>query len=116
MWRHEKPVQAVWDTVEEFFRRLPDPLPRQWLEDEHTLAVRCSAKRVRDLTGHREMFPTLPLIWWTADAVDYTDEETIHRLGEGALLAYLYLRFQDDVMDGHASSPGGLLTCSLPSF
>jgi len=113
MWRFDTRVQAVWCAVETYLRELPEPLPSQWQEDEHGMTTRCGVDRIRELTGNREMFPSAPMIWWTAEAVGYEDQEKVHRLCEGALLAYLYFRLQDDVVDGHAASPGGLLTGNL---
>lgn len=113
MWRFEAELNNVWNTVEQYLEGLAHPLPDQWKDDEEGLCARCKVSSMRELTRNREMFPSIPMIWWTGHAMNLTDPNVLHDLSTGALLAYLYFRFQDDVMDGHARTAGGLLTGNL---
>lgn len=113
MWEFEPQVQKAWAEVDTGLRDLAEPLSTQWQEDCAALEARCGNTRIADLLSHRDMFPSAPLIWWAAAAFEYPDQAVLHDLTVGAFYAYLFIRLQDDVMDGQARTNGGLLVGNI---
>ena len=109
MWRFEEAVRAAWKESLDVVTQGGEVIARQLREDLHSITARAGCDDLTQILSHREMFPSIPLIYWTADAVGFGDEEVLQDLAVGAFLAYFYIRFQDDVLDDHAGSPGGLL-------
>jgi hypothetical protein len=113
MWQFEREVKAAWSRVDEHLSSLERPLSTQWKEDSTALAERHRARRVSDLLTNRDMFPSIPLIWWMGEALGVEDHQVMADLSEGAFYGYLYFRLQDDVMDEQARNTGGLLVANV---
>ncbi len=109
MWYFEDKVKAAWKDADAWIKDFGGSIAAQWNEDLSGIAFRCKTRDVSDLLTNRNMFPSIPLIHWVADAVEWKNDSIISELSTGAFLAYMFIRFQDDVMDGQAESAGGLL-------
>ncbi|MCD6500133.1 MAG: hypothetical protein J7M25_17710 [Deltaproteobacteria bacterium] len=109
MWRFENQTVRAWTDARLFLDGLPEPLLSQWHKQERALLSRVNIDDFDLLPSLLGLFPSLPLVWWTARAVDFHDDEVCHDLAVGAALEYLTLRFQDDVLDDHTSGEALLL-------
>lgn len=113
MWRFEKEVKAAWKEADSWIKNAGGSIAAQWEQDSNAIAHRCRSTDFSDLLTNRNMFPSIPLIHWVADALNWKDASAIYELSTGAFLAYMFIRLQDDVMDGQAGSTGGLLVGNI---
>lgn len=109
MWRFEKEVQAAWAAADKWVRDKEGAIAEQWHNDSTQLALRYNSRCISELLSHRDMYPSIPVIYWVADAVGWHNSSALFDISTGAFLAYLFIRLQDDIMDSQAETTGGLL-------
>ena len=109
MWRFEKEVQAAWSAADKWVKDKEGAIAEQWNNDSTQLAMRYNSRSISELLSHKDMYPSIPVIYWVADAVGWHDSSALFDISTGAFLAYLFIRLQDDIMDSQAETTGGLL-------
>ncbi len=103
-WRIDERLLTAWKQADEDLSALPSPLGAMWRTYERALAERAAVSNLAQALLSAQAFPSLPLVWWTARLVGLDDESVIEDLTYGALMGYLFIRIQDDVLDGHTRS------------
>jgi len=103
-WRIDERILTAWRRVDEDLTALPGPLGSLWHQYATTLAHRAAVEDLSKALQRPEAFPSLPLLWWTASLVGFEDEQALDELSYGTLMGYLFIRIQDDVLDGHTKS------------
>ncbi|MBI3990413.1 MAG: class 1 isoprenoid biosynthesis enzyme [candidate division NC10 bacterium] len=93
-------AERVWERVERFCERLPEPLLGQWCHLKGYLATFSESRDPREFFHHPHAFPSLLLPFWVGTGIGFRPEdETVEEIIKATLLNYFYLRIQDNVMD-----------------
>jgi len=93
-------TERVWERVERFCGRLPEPLLGQWCQLKGYLATFSESGDPRKFFHHPHAFPSLLLPFWVGTGMGFkSQDETVEEILKATLLNYFYLRIQDNVMD-----------------
>ena len=109
MWRYDKQLDRNLKQITSWIYALGEPFDAEWRRYLKRLSARAVGGDVFKGLTSPLAFPSIPLLWWTAETADFQDTEVLEDLSYGALAGYFAIRIQDDVLDGHSPTPPLLL-------
>ncbi len=109
MWRYRQQLEKTFERLNTWLHSLGEPFVAEWTRYAKRLADRAVGGDILEGLASPLAFPSVPLIWWTAETAGFEDLAACEELSYGALAGYFAIRIQDDVLDDHAPTPPLLL-------